>query len=432
MKKYADKLMIFLAALFMITALELVSGNTIKVSAEDNVTAFVDRMYEVCLGRTADADGKADWVNRLQTGEATGSDVAYGFVFSTEFKEMNLCNSCYTDAMYHAFFGREADAAGKADWVNRLAEGQTRGAVFTGFVNSEEFSNLCDSYGIESGSGDWGEYNISAMGSCSGCGTENNSNSAITEFVERLYRICLDREPDEAGLADWSMQLANGAEGSKVAYGFIFSEEYKSKHTSNEAYVDMLYHTMMDREPDETGLADWVDKLNYTNTREHVFNGFLFSNEFVQRCEAAGINVGGEIATLDATPEWQMNVQILALCNEQRADNGTAPLKTRQDLWEQVAMVRAEELIETFSHTRPNGTDCFTAYKEAGLRYQAAGENIAAGYANAQSVVNGWMNSSGHRANILNANYTFLATGYAEGGSYRKNYCQNFMSATKW
>lgn len=78
-------------------------------------------------------------MNRLQTGEARGADVAYGFVFSTEFRNMNLCNSCYVDAMYQAFFGRTADEAGKADWMNRLAEGQTRGAVMTALSIRKNF-----------------------------------------------------------------------------------------------------------------------------------------------------------------------------------------------------------------------------------------------------------------------------------------------------
>ena len=394
--------------------------------AEDGVSAFVTRMYQVCLDRDPDEAGLADWVNRLQSGEARGADVAYGFVFSEEFRNMNLCDSCYVDAMYHAFFGREADEGGKGDWLNRLAQGQTRGAVMTGFVNSEEFALLCNSYGIEQGSGDWSSITIPMLDNCSKCGAQNNT---ITDFVVRLYQICLNRDPDEAGLRDWCTQLSNGAEGSQVAYGFVFSPEYKANHTSNEEFVTMLYHTMMNRDPDEAGLRDWVDKLNYTNTREYVFNGFLFSPEFTSRCAAAGINVGNEIATPDQTAEWQMNVQILALCNEQRQNNGLAKLMTREDLWEQVAQVRAQEIVNYFSHTRPNGTSCFTAYEEAGIQTYGAGENIAAGYGSAAAVVDGWMNSPGHRANILAERYTYLATGYALGGSYTTNYCQNFMGS---
>ena len=398
--------------------------STVAVKAENDVTSFIERMYQVCLGRDADEAGRNDWVNRLQAGQVKGADVAYGFVFSTEFKKMNLCDSCFVDAMYQAFFGRTADEAGKTDWMNRLQLGETRGAVMTGFVSSEEFSKLCNSYGIESGVGDWSSLSIPILENCSKCGAQN---STITDFVARLYQTCLEREPDEAGLSDWSRQLADGAEGSRVAYGFLFSDEYKEKHTTNEEYVSMLYHTMMNREPDEAGLSDWVSKLDYTNTREYVFNGFLFSKEFKQRCAASGINIGSEIETPDATAAWQMNAQILALCNEQRRENGLEALKTREDLWEQVAQVRAEEIVDYFSHTRPNGTACFTAYNEAGIAYRAAGENIAAGYDGAAKVVDGWMHSTGHRANILASDYTYLATGYAVGGSYGKEYCQNFL-----
>ena len=86
MKKIRRSLAVFIAAFVMITGAGLLTGKTVPVRAEDNVTAFVDRMYQVCLGRAADEEGRADWVNRLQTGEARGADVAYGFVFSTEFR----------------------------------------------------------------------------------------------------------------------------------------------------------------------------------------------------------------------------------------------------------------------------------------------------------------------------------------------------------
>ena len=100
---------------------------------------------------------------------------------------------------------------------------------------------------------------------------------------------------------------------------------------------------------------------------------------------------------------------------------------TREDLWEQVAQVRAGEIVNYFSHTRPNGSSCFSLYDEAGLDYRAAGENIAAGYYGASAVVDGWMNSTGHRANILSESYDYLATGYATGGAYGTNYCQKFL-----
>lgn len=73
------------------------------------------------------------------------------------------------------------------------------------------------------------------------------------------------------------------------------------------------------------------------------------------------------------------------------------------------AAVRAEEIAVSFSHTRPDGRGFYTALYEAGVQYRGAGENIAYGYRTPAAVVRGWMNSEGHRKNILSLSYTHLA-----------------------
>ena len=75
------------------------------------------------------------------------------------------------------------------------------------------------------------------------------------------------------------------------------------------------------------------------------------------------------------------------------------------------ANMRAKETVQSFSHTRPNGTSFSTALKEYGISYMAAGENIAYGQRTPQEVVTGWMNSPGHRANILNSNFHKIGIG---------------------
>ena len=97
--------------------------------------------------------------------------------------------------------------------------------------------------------------------------------------------------------------------------------------------------------------------------------------------------------------------QVLALINEQRAAAGVGTL-TMNASAQQAAGVRAAELVSSFSHTRPDGSNCYTALDQSGVNYGAAGENIAAGQSTAASVVNSWMNSQGHRDNILNGNYS--------------------------
>lgn len=121
--------------------------------------------------------------------------------------------------------------------------------------------------------------------------------------------------------------------------------------------------------------------------------------------------------------EWQ----VLKLTNEERMKEGLEPLSTFKKL-QAASNVRAKELITLFSHTRPDGSSCFTAYQEVGS-YMTAGENIAAGYSNPSAVVEGWMNSPGHKANILQKNYAHLGVGYTTGGVYGKNWVQNFIGS---
>ncbi len=107
---------------------------------------------------------------------------------------------------------------------------------------------------------------------------------------------------------------------------------------------------------------------------------------------------------------------VLRLVNNERAKYGLQPLAQTDGLTA-VARVRAKEIVASFSHTRPNGSSCFTAAKEAGISYRAAGENIAYGYPSPEAVVNGWMNSEGHRKNILSPSFGKLGIGcYQNGG----------------
>lgn len=110
--------------------------------------------------------------------------------------------------------------------------------------------------------------------------------------------------------------------------------------------------------------------------------------------------------------------QVAGIVNRERAANGLAPLKYSDKLSE-AALVRAEEIQSVFSHTRPNGTRCFTAVTEAGISYRSVGENIAYGQRTPEEVMNSWMNSSGHRANILGS-YDYIGVGvtYRNGTYY--------------
>lgn len=111
--------------------------------------------------------------------------------------------------------------------------------------------------------------------------------------------------------------------------------------------------------------------------------------------------------------------QVIDLVNEQRAKNGLRKLTANWEL-SRVARYKSQDMHDNkyFSHTSPTYGSPFDMMKSFGISYRSAGENIAQGYRTPEAVVKGWMNSSGHRANILNSSYTQIGVGYVSDGNY--------------
>jgi uncharacterized YkwD family protein/spore coat assembly protein SafA len=121
--------------------------------------------------------------------------------------------------------------------------------------------------------------------------------------------------------------------------------------------------------------------------------------------------------------------QVAALVNQERSKHGLQPLKLNWEL-SRVARYKSQDMIDKnyFSHTSPTYGSPFTMMKNFGISYRAAGENIAGGQKTPQEVMNAWMNSEGHRKNILSSQYTEIGVGYAKGGSYGHYWTQMFIS----
>ena len=84
----------------------------------------------------------------LKSKQQTGTQVAYGFVFSQEFKGRNFSNADYIEHLYHACLGRGSDPEGKQYWIRLMNAGYNRERVFYGFANSVEFAGICNAYHI--------------------------------------------------------------------------------------------------------------------------------------------------------------------------------------------------------------------------------------------------------------------------------------------
>ena len=113
--------------------------------------------------------------------------------------------------------------------------------------------------------------------------------------------------------------------------------------------------------------------------------------------------------------------------NQERQNVGLLPLAYDEQIT-YAATQRSFEMaaIDCFSHTRPNGTKCFTVMKEYNIFYRSVGENIAFGQENPEEVINDWMNSPGHRANILTAGFTKIGVGIAAKANGRLYWTQLF------
>ena len=160
-------------------------------------------------------------------------------------------------------------------------------------------------------------------------------------------------------------------------------------------------HTDTDSSPTGHSWGTWLMTQVPTYTQ---------TGEYMRTCSLCGEEGTKELRCLTETSE-SVRQEILRLVNIEREKAGVAPL-SYQSSAQIVVDARVQDLLLKFSHTRPDGSSCFDALGvyEVSVGYPI-GENIAMGYTSAASVMEGWMNSPGHRANILNPNFRYIAVG---------------------
>ena len=129
----------------------------------------------------------------------------------------------------------------------------------------------------------------------------------------------------------------------------------------------------------------------------------------------------GQVLTIPQTDSSvrSFEQEVIRLVNEQRVQNGLNPLTENWEL-SRVARYKSQDMVDNryFSHTSPTYGSPFQMIRNFGISFRSVGENIAYGQRTPQAVVTAWMNSSGHRANILNSSYTQIGVGYVADGNY--------------
>ncbi|SDH81592.1 uncharacterized protein, YkwD family [Alteribacillus persepolensis] len=131
----------------------------------------------------------------------------------------------------------------------------------------------------------------------------------------------------------------------------------------------------------------------------------------------------------EADTDSSFEQEVIRLTNKEREKHGLEPLQADSEL-SVVAEDKSKDMRDAgyFSHNSPNHGSPFDMMDAYGIDYRGAGENIAAGQTTPEQVVQGWMDSQGHRENILNGDFTHIGVGHVEGGSYGHYWTQMFIT----
>lgn len=233
----------------------------------------------------------------------------------------------------------------------------------------------------------------------------NNTDSSVSTEVSPA-------EEEKPSLDDYLIKEAEGE------YVLIKSAVVRSGPSSD---FDKLGQLQADTVVKISGTSDngWF-RFEFDSVDGYINQKFFMDKETYDE-ELEG---GSEDTNQSAgSSQLTLSEQIVALCNEYRIAEGLDPLLEDPEL-DELAKIRADEIIIYFEHERPDGSDCFTVMKD--YKCTLCGENIAAGQGEPKDVVEAWMNSPGHRDNIMNKDFKKIGIGYSEGGEYGAYWAQLF------
>ena len=214
-------------------------------------------------------------------------------------------------------------------------------------------------------------------------------------------------------------------------YGWWYRHGDGSYTTNNWEFIDGYWYYFDGNGYMKTGWQEIWGKWYYLYSDGAMASNRWIGDYYLTESGAMATNTWIDGYYVGPDGKWVKDIstvyemEVANIVNKERAANGLEPLEYDYELAE-AAGVRAKELEQNLSHTRPDGTSCFTVLQEFGIEYWMCGENIAAGQRSAEQVMNGWMNSPGHRQNIMSP-YTHIGVGYYVDKNGRTNWVQLFI-----
>ncbi|MBP5493203.1 MAG: DUF4214 domain-containing protein [Clostridiales bacterium] len=236
---------------------------------------FIWRLYDIILDRQPDEDGQAYWQEKIENG-LTGSEIVRYFCLSEELLNMDLDDQNYVAILYRAIFDRTPDDEGFRHWYCFLCAGGSKESLVAHFINSPEFADLCDYYGIPIGYISFPDP------------VEKYPSTMI--FVDSVYYHMFFRETERTAMDYWCTKLNSGeiTAGEFMFYMFN-SDEFISMKKEDWEYVYTLYLAFFSRCPNDEEIDYWVDFLEYGVPRNDLILMFIYSKEFGDICQNYGL-----------------------------------------------------------------------------------------------------------------------------------------------
>jgi hypothetical protein len=244
----------------------------------DSQAAQVMRLYDAALDRLPDQGGFENLLDYLEGGGSL-SVLASSFLNSAEFQARygGLSNQAFVQQMYRFCLNREGEPAGVQNWTNALNNGTSRTEMLVLFSESAEHRTLTQPILNQ--------------------GLWVADDNALK--IARMYDATFDRLPDSGGLAAWTANLAGGQSLLSIAAAFASSGEFQARYgaLTNQQFVEQMYRFCLNREGDAGGVAGWVANMNNGTTRAQVLMFFSESAEHVALTRPLWL---GGVRTLDA------------------------------------------------------------------------------------------------------------------------------------
>lgn len=263
-----------------------------------------------------------------------------------KYENQDVCS--FVVRMYDKFLGRTPDAQGLDFWYNKLVSQELEGAnIVDGFISSDEFTGknlstdefleilyngIFDRNADKTGKDTWNDvlstgvsqkyvsaqfvnseefnklcqsYNISRGNIQLTESRDQNIN--ITRFVNHFYQECLNRQGEAEGLNTWTGGLLDQSfTGTDIVNGFIFSNEFVDKKLDNQSYIETLYRTILSRESDSEGLNTWMTYMKNGVSPYFIAAHFINSPEFIDNCAANNIKKGEPVLTENRDKNYGM------------------------------------------------------------------------------------------------------------------------------